>query len=60
MIGRLRIEALHRPVQWRGWRLWVQRIGRQPLAYVDLWCAECRKPWPCPTRVALDADEAAS
>ena len=43
------LAALHRPVQWKGWRLFAQRIGRQPLAFVDEWCAECRKEWPCPT-----------
>lgn len=53
-----RIRRLHRKVQWQGWRLFVMRaIKREPLAYEDAWCVECRKPWPCPTTVALPAEE---
>lgn len=48
-----RVRALHQPVQWTGWRLWISRIAHDPLAYCDRWCRECRKPWPCPTAQAL-------
>jgi hypothetical protein len=44
-----RVQSLHRPVQWKGWRLWINTIAREPRAYVNKWCAECHKPWPCPT-----------
>jgi len=47
------LRDLHRKVQWTGWRLWFQRAGRNPLAFYDGWCRECRKPWPCPTAKVL-------
>lgn len=53
------VRALHHPVQWKGWRLWMQRLARNPRAYCDQWCRECRKPWPCPTEQAINTQDPA-
>ena len=44
-----KVLELHRPVQWKGWQLWAARIAKDGRAFVDRWCLECRKEWPCPT-----------
>lgn len=47
--ARRQVLDLHKPVQWTGWQLWLQRFGHNGLAFVDRWCVECRQPWPCRT-----------